>query len=182
MPNASHGYSVAATAFVFFILALQFPVEIHIYILTSSIFLLIHSQSPLQMIIRLHANSLDDLAGMTRHWMNASLHRHFPLRSHSKHLAHRLGQGRLQLHNLSVVAFSPPDVHYHPSHNSLLYLTTDGGTSLIDAQWSLQSDFLLSMIRSPAFAGSVRAKISGFSADVSIKVSDKQWQLKCSNL
>jgi hypothetical protein len=93
-----------------------------------------------------------------------------------------LGQGRLQLHNLSVVAFSPPDVHYHPSHNSLLYLTTDGGTSLIDAQWSLQSDFLLSMIRSPAFAGSVRAKISGFSADVSIKVSDKQWQLKCSSL
>ena len=46
----------------------------------------------------------------------------------------------------------------------------------LDAQWSLQSDFLLSLIRSPAFAGIVRARIVGFSADVSIKVIHKNCQ------
>ena len=95
------------------------------------------------MVLRLHQNALKDLAEMTRNWMNESVGKNFPLRSHSRHLAHRLGQGRLQLHNLrfkkyicslklgnlSVVSFFAPEVHYQPSKNSLLYMSTDGGNS-----------------------------------------------------
>jgi len=83
------------------------------------------------MILRLHSNALRDLGQMTRNWMRESVKRHFPLRSHSKHLAHRFGQGRLQLHNLSIVDFSPPEVHFQASKNSLLYMSTDGGNSQV---------------------------------------------------
>jgi hypothetical protein len=81
------------------------------------------------MVLRLHAGALRELGQLTRQWMNGSVRAQFPLHSHSKHLAHRLGQGRLQLHNLSVLTFSPPQVHYQPSKNSLLYMSTDGGAS-----------------------------------------------------
>ena len=49
------------------------------------------------------------------------------IESYSHRVHHGLATGEVELTNISVKHFSPPVIHYRPSDNSFLYMTTIGG-------------------------------------------------------